>query len=285
MRKLSFKLIQYASPEYKAAVSLREQVLWIPLGLTVNKKELATEEGHIHFGAYVDDELVATAALVPDGPHGKMQRVAVKAEQQKQGYGAQLVQFIENEARNQGYKTIYCSAQDTAASFYTKLGYIAEGEFYLEDSIPHLVMRKLLIGNIEPAGAEDIREIDQKLGAFNQAMIGFSGGSEKPIAYAIKRNGEMIAGISACLDWGYVVHVDLLFVAKDYRNLGLGSHLLRKVEGEARVIGAGLAQTDTFDFQAKDFYLKHGYKIFGVVDDSPRPGHKRYYLKKVLTSP
>jgi hypothetical protein len=24
-----------------------------------------------------------------------------------------------------------------------------------------------------------------------------------------------------------------------------------------------MAQTDTFDFQAKDFYLKQGYKVFG----------------------
>ena len=57
---------------------------------------------------------------------------------------------------------------------------------------------------------------------------------------------------------------------------------MNKVEHEAKVWGVGLAQTDTFDFQAKDFYLKQGYEIFGVVDSSPRPGHKRYYMKKVL---
>jgi len=32
---------------------------------------------------------------------------------------------------------------------------------------------------------------------------------------------------------------------------------------------------------SKDFYLKHGYEIFGVLDNCPK-GHKRYYLKKTL---
>ena len=29
------------------------------------------------------------------------------------------------------------------------------------------------------------------------------------------------------------------------------------------------------------FYLKHGYEIFGILEDCPK-GHKRYYLKKSL---
>lgn len=43
--------------------------------------------------------------------------------------------------------------------------------------------------------------------------------------------------------------------------------------------GGKLVHLDTFDFQAKDFYLKNGYEVFGVLEDCPK-GHKRYYLKK-----
>lgn len=43
--------------------------------------------------------------------------------------------------------------------------------------------------------------------------------------------------------------------------------------------GCNLVHLDTFDFQAKDFYLKHGYEVFGVLDDCPME-HKRYYMKK-----
>lgn len=41
-----------------------------------------------------------------------------------------------------------------------------------------------------------------------------------------------------------------------------------------------LIHLDTFDFQAKDFYMKHEYEIFGILDDCPIE-HKRYYMKKL----
>ncbi|WP_202127900.1 hypothetical protein [Clostridium sp. C2-6-12] len=43
-----------------------------------------------------------------------------------------------------------------------------------------------------------------------------------------------------------------------------------------------LLHLDTFDFQAKDFYLKHGYEVFGVLDDCPME-HKRYYMKRLYS--
>lgn len=134
----------------------------------------------------------------------------------------------------------------------------------------------------EIASTDDINAMDQKLGAFNQAELSFSGKSEVPIAFVIKRDGDVVAGISGCVDWGHILHVELLFVDDKFRHQGMGRFLLSKIEREARLLNAGIAQTDTFDFQAKDFYIKHGYEIFGVVEDSPRPGHRRYYLKKSL---
>ena len=61
----------------------------------------------------------------------------------------------------------------------------------------------------------------------------------------------------------------------------MGSLLLERVEKEAQAMGVSLSHLDTFDFQAKDFYLKHGYEIFGVLENCP-PGHNRFYLKKSL---
>jgi hypothetical protein len=57
--------------------------------------------------------------------------------------------------------------------------------------------------------------------------------------------------------------------------------LLAKVEKVAKECCVHLPHLDTFDFEAKDFYIKHGYDVFGVLEDWPL-GHKRYYMKKVL---
>ena len=38
---------------------------------------------------------------------------------------------------------------------------------------------------------------------------------------------------------------------------------------------------DTFAFQAKDFYEKLGFSVFGEIDDHPR-GSRRHFLMKRL---
>jgi GNAT superfamily N-acetyltransferase len=127
-------------------------------------------------------------------------------------------------------------------------------------------------------------EVLKKLGDFNRAAlnIGNDQESSQPINYNLQYNRAIIGGIHANLYFlKRILHVDHLFVEEKYRGQDLGSVLLEKVEKIAKEYGANLVHLDTFDFQAKDFYLKHGYEVFGVLDDCPK-GHKRYYMKKVL---
>ena len=127
-------------------------------------------------------------------------------------------------------------------------------------------------------------EVLKKLGDFNRAALNIRNDQEssQPINYNLQDNGAIIGGIHA---YSYflksTLYVDHLFVEEKYRGQDLGSVLLAKVEKVAKEYGANLVHLDTFDFQAKDFYLKHGYEVFAVLDNCPK-GHKRYYMKKVL---
>lgn len=92
---------------------------------------------------------------------------------------------------------------------------------------------------------------------------------------------ELIGGINAeYVNWG-ILFVSLLFVEDKFRHQGYGGLLLKEVEERAKSLGCYLAHLDTFDFQGKEFYLKQGYSIFGVLEDCPK-GHQRYYLSKKL---
>lgn len=95
----------------------------------------------------------------------------------------------------------------------------------------------------------------------------------------LNANGEIIAGCVARMYCRNVLYIDILWVDKNYRHNGLGSKLLEYVEDTAKAKGCYLIHLDTFDFQAKDFYLKHGYEIFGTLKDCPKD-HCRYYLQK-----
>lgn len=74
-----------------------------------------------------------------------MQRVVVKEDLVNTGIGSKMMAFCEDLAKKHGFKTIYCHARDSAVSFYLKNGYLAEGDYFDEDTIPHLKMRKTLL--------------------------------------------------------------------------------------------------------------------------------------------
>lgn len=124
--------------------------------------------------------------------------------------------------------------------------------------------------------------IDQKLFEFNKLCVP---ATQKPevinLNFTIKNDDEVIAGICADVYIWQILYISVFFIEENYRHQGLGTILLNKVEEKAKQLGATLSHTDTFDWQAKEFYLKNGYEVFGVLDDCPKD-HKRYYMKKVL---
>ena len=131
------------------------------------------------------------------------------------------------------------------------------------------------------ANQDEVKLIDDRIIAFNNSKIPSMQGLEPLSINYVKEDEKIIAGINAVIYPGGVLYMDVLFVDEEYRGQDLGTHLLNKVEMQAKEIGATLVHLATFDFQAKDFYLKMGYKVFGVLENSPK-GHKCYYLKKDL---
>lgn len=93
--------------------------------------------------------------------------------------------------------------------------------------------------------------------------------------------GNLIAGCLAAIYGWNAMCIDILWVDEQHRKSGLGKALLGEMEAIAAENNCTLIHLDTFDFQAKEFYLKCGYEVFGVLEDCPE-GHCRYYLKKRL---
>ena len=128
---------------------------------------------------------------------------------------------------------------------------------------------------------EERKFVHISLKQFNHQQVPFSNPPAVPLCYVVKsKKGKVIGGVNAWYYWT-VLFVDELWVADAHRGKDLGTELLAKVETEAKSLGCTLAHLDTLEFQAKDFYLKQGYEIFGVLDDCPQ-GHQRYYMKKKM---
>jgi GNAT superfamily N-acetyltransferase len=78
------------------------------------------------------------------------------------------------------------------------------------------------------------------------------------------------------------LHVDLLFVPEALRRAGLGRQMLLQAEQEALARGCRGAWLDTYSFQARGFYERLGYGVFGVLEDYP-PGQRRIFMHKAFS--
>ena len=138
---------------------------------------------------------------------------------------------------------------------------------------------------ITPCTEKDGEFIDDMIGDFNLAQCPPDGDPKRAIGWFGRKmtdeDGKIIAGCTAIRTvWG-TSELDFLWVDESYRRQGLGSRLLREVEQVLQESGCTIVQLDTFDWQARGFYEKNGYSVFGTLEDCP-PGHCRYYMKKSL---
>jgi GNAT superfamily N-acetyltransferase len=91
---------------------------------------------------------------------------------------------------------------------------------------------------------------------------------------------EIVGGVIGATYWDWL-SIDLMWVKDELRGRGYGYRLLKLAEDEARHRGVKNAYLDTFSFQAPEFYTRHGYRVFGELEDFPA-GHRRYFLSKQL---
>jgi predicted GNAT family N-acyltransferase len=94
---------------------------------------------------FEQQKLVACVSLRPiNRSIIKLRQMAVDFSYQGQGIGIYLLQCAEKKAANLGFKEIQLNARYHVQGFYEKCSYQAQGETFLEVTIPHIFMTKKL---------------------------------------------------------------------------------------------------------------------------------------------
>jgi GNAT superfamily N-acetyltransferase len=106
--------------------------------------------------------------------------------------------------------------------------------------------------------------IREKLDEFNFALVPHY--DHKLLNLVIKEGTEVQAGLLAGTYWGWL-YISILWVSEHLRGQGLGTQLLKHAEAIALERGCRHAHLETHDFQALGFYQRHGYDIFGQLED------------------
>ncbi len=71
-------------------------------------------------------------------------RMAVAADERRHGVGALVLEALERMARMRGISELTVNSQLPAEAFYRNRGFARVGEPFLDQGVPHVVMRKSL---------------------------------------------------------------------------------------------------------------------------------------------
>ncbi|MBE6836713.1 MAG: GNAT family N-acetyltransferase [Ruminococcus sp.] len=124
-----------------------------PLSINIRQTVFVSEQGFIdefdeiddiawHAVLFVDEKAVATARVFLSEEGWHVGRVAVLKEYRKQGLGEEVMNAVEQKAKELGAEEILLSAQLQAKGFYEKIGYECYGEMYYDQHCPHVAMKK-----------------------------------------------------------------------------------------------------------------------------------------------
>jgi len=136
---------------------------------------------------------------------------------------------------------------------------------------------KIRLSDVDDNAVRDA--IIAPLVAYNKAQAGFD--DSRPLLVLLEgEDGHVEGGLYGRTAFGWLF-VELLYVPEAVRGTGVGTELLLRAEREAAARGCHSAWLDTFEFQARGFYERLGYTLFGELSDYPS-GSSRYFMKKVL---
>ena len=127
-------MIKISSPktreEFKAYYDLRYKVLREPWGMQRGSEKDDYEPISDHYMAIDEStgELVGVVKLFEKEPGlGWFSHLAVKDSWQRKGVGKLLLTFIEEKAKEKGYKALGCLSRLNTTAFFEKEGYTVVG--------------------------------------------------------------------------------------------------------------------------------------------------------------
>lgn len=130
---------------------------------------------------------------------------------------------------------------------------------------------------LENRESKKTQELGNLIRAYNQSKREPSK-SEPLNIYVEDQQGNLIAGMVA-ETFGNWLEIEYLYVQEDFRGQGIGSNILNRAEKEARGRKCKYSFVNTYQFQAPDFYKKHGYEEVFALKEYPYTGERYYYTK------
>lgn len=138
MTHVDFKIILQDTPDQMAATDLLSQ------GMACINSFSAEINNQIQIAAFDANKIIAAGVLVNEGPCFKIQQIVVQKNMQNEGIGSQILKYLEDYAWLYEAQYIYSVPNDVAFLFFDKNGYKFEGDFFDENNVSFIKVKKSL---------------------------------------------------------------------------------------------------------------------------------------------
>jgi predicted GNAT family N-acyltransferase len=130
--------------DMEECLRIREEVFVVEQNVPVDLERDEHDGKARHFVARADGQAVRTARVVlsGNGRSAKIGRLAVCRSNRGFGIGKLLMAAVEGDPGLRHVDSFHLDAQTHALQFYTRLGYEAYGEEFMDAGIPHRHMKK-----------------------------------------------------------------------------------------------------------------------------------------------
>ncbi len=125
---------------WREAIPIRHQVLWPSESPEFCYVDGDESKEALHFGAFIDSQLVSVASIYLDGANARLRKFATLESHQGQGVGSTLLRYILSDIQASGVRYFWCDARESAISFYRRFNLVTEGERFYKADIPYYKM-------------------------------------------------------------------------------------------------------------------------------------------------
>lgn len=138
---LRYHFFRNPSPLWQPAIALRYAV-FVDEQKVPEEMEVDACDDAAHHLLVLDGEhdFVGVMRIVVKGKAGKIGRVAVARAWRRRGVGGEMMLRALDYCRTLGLESVTLDAQSYITGFYQRLGFVQEGEPFMDAGIPHVRM-------------------------------------------------------------------------------------------------------------------------------------------------
>lgn len=128
--------------DHKLTWTIRHEVMWPDKPLDYIKLE--DDSSGIHFGLYIENELVSVISAFTSSGETQFRKFATKMNHQGKGYGSALLEHLINYLVKNNTECVWCNARLEKTEFYKRFSLEETAHFFEKSKKKYVIMKRKL---------------------------------------------------------------------------------------------------------------------------------------------